>query len=478
MRRFRFSLRTLLIFSLLCGAVMLLWRNREPWGVYKIIQEPTEISEAGFSPSDKYFYTVCEIETDTGAGRQTQERIKVYNHETGEVVFDKLCECYYGCCSGEISFSPGEMYILRKYDTPTISSTMSLGIQREHHHFQEMWQMGTGAPIFAGDLNAAELYIEEISSGDHFTILGPSRLREFVKLPSAHAIYKPNNDYFEHISPDEKWFAWNTGASVEIRSTSTGEVAEYLSENLKNRYGNTYGVVFSPDNTSFIVEKNEGVILLSILDGKVIDYFPGENHYYSGNTFSCQGRFMLTENGGAITVIRDLSEKGSLRALTGLNWSFAANSERFLFETSYPEPQKTTVFDPRTGKVLWSRFPSAAKVSPEGSYLIDHDSGELLDAETGTVVQNFRELKEQYPIASVDVNQPVMEMRFANRHTEFAAIFQGYYMEKPENEPLLRQVHLWHQRRPWQWYGYAWLWECWLVVALLAALGWSIRKER
>jgi hypothetical protein len=41
----------------------------------------------------------------------------------------------------------------------------------------------------------------------------------------------------------------------------------------------------------------------------------------------------------------------------------------------------------------------------------------------------------------------------------------SYYATKDasQTDPRYHQVHLWHRRRPEEWWGLAWLWESWLM---------------
>ncbi len=60
----------------------------------------------------------------------------------------------------------------------------------------------------------------------------------------------------------------------------------------------------------------------------------------------------------------------------------------------------------------------------------------------------------------------------------FNEIFLGRFLDNDtlelESESL---VSLWHRRRPEQWWGIAWLWESWAVLAFGMGLAWSVVKD-
>ena len=60
----RFSLLTLLLASIFCGSVALLWIHREPWQVRMTIREQFPITSAGYAKNDAYFYTITNKSRD------------------------------------------------------------------------------------------------------------------------------------------------------------------------------------------------------------------------------------------------------------------------------------------------------------------------------------------------------------------------------------------------------------------------------
>ena len=39
-------------------------------------------------------------------------------------------------------------------------------------------------------------------------------------------------------------------------------------------------------------------------------------------------------------------------------------------------------------------------------------------------------------------------------------------------------IHVFHRRRPYEWWGVFWLWEFWLAVAFAGVFVWSVVRDR
>jgi len=115
-----------------------------------------------------------------------------------------------------------------------------------------------------------------------------------------------------------------------------------------------------------------------------------------------------------------------------------------------------------SGKQLWSSTVTGT-FSPDVQRAFDPGTSQLLDGATGDPLFDFTNAS---PIARLD-GAANIRVVFANTRQELL-----FY----SNES--REIRHWIRRRPERWWGFAWLWEFWLVVTLSAATLWSFAKDR
>ncbi len=461
----RFSLRTLLLASLLCGSGMLQWRNRAPWAVKYTIQEEREIIAADFSPDDKYLYTQTYLYRDENQPEsEWKELIKIYDTETGHLHRTITCELYGH--SAEISFSPAGNYIKRE-SRPPMDPFFVNGIPKTV--YCELWAVETGEPLRFENLESDAFRIEEISAFDHFALMGNNSQLILAKLPSLEVVACLPQGY-GIFSPDEKWLAFEFNPSDEVAqviSTVSGAVQHQFEIDL-----NCYELEFSPDNRllGFITRNSADenfARLVEIPTGNVVSELPLESHP-DNLSFSPDGRYLMTVEsggGGLQLVVWDWNSKTAL---------FRGKTKRFI-APKLMEPdrlldsQPFSARDIRTGAELWNN-PDFGFFAPNGEYAFDSDKCALLSGRSGNAIQEFG----NFSLWKNDTKNERFNLHFATKHTAFLT-FQNCPPEA-ENSPAYAQVKFWHRRRPEFWYGFAWLPEFWLTVILAGALLWSVTR--
>lgn len=460
--RFRFSLRTLLLFSLLCGSLMLLWRNRESWRVYRSVREPQDIWAVGFSPRDTFFFTAS---SNMGSTDPAGHTVNIYERSSGQLHTIIRCpqvrtdEKESSFTIENYFFSPGEKYLLRQ-DRNSYK-----------HEMTGIWGVDTGLPLQFENGPAENLRVVQISANDNFALLGndPNNLA-LVKLPSLETIARMPRGHEGFFSPDERWLAFYDmrGARHTLRLYSTGTGKE----DTRFAWGEGCGAVqFSPDGRLIAYDSGDyhrraGVVttLVDLQTGYELRTLNGEM-IFGGNNFSPDSRFIFTRD-----------------PLKQQMWAWDLNSQSAAVLVMVPPQSFPGInniregklfhdkilanFDASSGELIWLNS-HRGYFAPNGEYALDSETADVLSGASGQAVIRLRRMEEWRYLSVV----------FANCAPEFATYYHVSGIPSFEYD-YCNQVNLFQRRRPEAWWGIAWLWEFWVVVALTAAMIWSLRRDR
>lgn len=480
MRRFRFSLRSLLLFTLLCGSVMLLWHNREPWHVYRRVQEPQRIWTAGYSPRDTYFYTAI------GKGRRREyagETVKIYERASGRLYANLKCNFRNGPM--ERSYTFGQQYFFspgEKYLHPRSPS----GLEVENNG---MWKIDTGEFVQFEKGKPEDLVVARISENDNFALLGNSTVAmSLVKLPSLEVVTRLPHGGEGVFSPDERWLAFyatrNPNYEIRLYSTATG------TEDARLGWSASHGTVqFSPDSHliafdsgdynlaegmhTVVVELQTGYVIKDVqghLERRGYNFSPDSRMIFVHEYFKQDTQvWELNSNPKPIAIIPKQGDKfprvNMLR-------------ERMLFHNEI-----LGAFDVHTGTLLWSSS-HGGHFDPRGEYAFSHYANELYGGNTGRTAPFYSDEvvagatgETVLHLERAPYYSSLLELGFANTRPEFLT-FNHERGQPPVDPEFTKEVQLWERRRPEAWWGIAWIWEFWLMVGLGVALVWSVKRDR
>ena len=136
-----------------------------------------------------------------------------------------------------------------------------------------------------------------------------------------------------------------------------------------------------------------------------------------------------------------------------------------------------SAMDPFTGECLWTRTDvERGEFSPDDRCIVcdQNSSGRgILDARDGTEL--FRFAPSRWSRGNPSGQRSVLWSADSNMFLTFE---QRPYEGIVVNGAPAVSFTVWKLRRPWQWYGFAWLPEFWLTMVFGVGLVWSICRDR
>lgn len=446
----RFSLRTLLLASLLCGSGMLLWRNRAPWAVKYTIQEDRGIANAEFSPNDKYLYIQTSVlRTENQPVAEWKEFVKIYDTETGRL-YRTITSVRHDQGEGDYSFSPAGAYFKRV--------SHGTGAQPD---YCELWALDSGQPIRFENQKPEEFHIEQISSGDHFALIWKRTLSILVKLPSLDVVASRPCEGSGVFSSDEKWLALNGqyyDDPVFMISTESGAIKRLLD-------ADDDWFQFSPDGQYFAFPtQNRTIKFIELSTGNTVSEFNIGNSI-GEIAFSPDGNYLMVWKHG-VTLYSIVDWRTNNVLFSEKHDRYPYSDVLFLTNNKLCRSRPLAARSLPCGKVLWQNL-HRGKFHSSGEYAFDEETHYLLFGDTGSTAFDFGNNPSDDDVAD-------FELEFAKKHREFLTYEIG--PQTPSVDARYKQVQVWHRRRPEFWYGFAWLPEFWLTVILAGALLWSISR--
>lgn len=333
---------------------------------------------------------------------------------------------------------------------------------------KELWSIDSGEQIPLDSISAGGDIT--ISPADNFVLCSD----KLCKLPSLDIVQRIPKMEAPCFSPDGKWLAYrnnNPYPTIELISTATGlAVKDFPPGMAHSRFE------FSPDSRMLAISfsalppNNETTGVFDIESNQLVCEFAGA----AGRPcFADDGRHAITFlNGGKDALVWDLRSRKQVLRLHRSPEALVYIRHGLAFVA---DPLQ--VFDLSAERELWkgSKF---GNLTDDGEYVVFNsimlDSGHvgeqrLVNARTGRIAHRFG-LKRDEPADS--------NFRWEyNSSPRRLLSYYGYGMHAAQTDTRFHRVQLWQRRRPEEWWGYAWLWEFWLVVVLGVGLIWSVFKR-
>ncbi len=457
MTNFRFSLKTLLLSTLLIASVATLWWNWDPWAPDFEIRTENRYFHYGYSPHDKYIWTV---EWTTNIDPSKRGIVTLYDAPTGR----QLRQIRTGSGEGSVRFSPSEKYFVLNNGSgwpfygPFISETGNLLPLPDY-------KMGeTDLRILFSDRDNYALYS-----------IDTEHTRHLVHLPDLKEIKALHTEifWFYHVfSHDEKSLLVDQLRRVISIDTSTGKEVRAWD--------------FDTDVRGFQFSPNDRVVAISV-EGKGDDHADQHTCFYdrdsglpAGRTterlfaFSMDSRRLITYKRGpddakfAISNLTD-PEKPILQFGNEMRqFSSYVQSKDLLYAR-----RPTCIYDALSGKLLWQCNDEGYDSENEEFFFTHEESplGETLamrDIRTGDLLLNFKSFRWRRAFP-----KGIDSVYTASHSTDFLSLAKGVDSENYTNN---NRITHWKQRRPLAWHGPLCLPEFWMSTLLAAALFWSVKR--
>ena len=449
MRRFRFSLRTLVCFALLCGSGVALWRNFDAWqivaflpleneslrglaispdgkrivtlsdaklriwdaatgsrqAVCPLAAQPDYIPSLAYSPDNKWILCTCRPQkADPVSGIFVGCLIEIWNAETGEKKTDIVTT---EIASGTMRFSADGKRILNT------SHLWEVDIETQ----KERWTIGLSAESFMGSFPPPTPEVEQ-------KIRSAGTLQEIVELA------KP--------------FLIRCAVSADGRIATTN--------------------IFHAKYTQ----------IWNLLDGKRIAEIP-EGDW--NNCLSSDGSILTTWNNDMLSFNQwnTKSEKQTIHFDYGggpnddsAERCLSPDGTRLLI--AYANENVLRVWCAPELRLKWSASVSVisdtrfyASFFPDGERIVHQASGPVIhvrDAATGRFLAEISGKTDE----------------------ENGTFGASPWLLAPDGSMIVAvyddsHAAIWRRHRPEWWWGLAWLPEFWVTLVCAVAFGWSVRRE-
>ncbi|HLX63988.1 MAG TPA: hypothetical protein VKX17_22135 [Planctomycetota bacterium] len=455
--RFRFSLRTLLLAVLLIGSGATLWWNWGPWTVAFKITEPGPFECIKFS-DDGSLLAVIYVKD---ASYQGENVLDVRETATGKSKFSFAVANTYK----QLEFRDSIIILPRAAQDP-------FGEFDSSRHLPILVEIATGKRLnfdYAGLTNISPFPAE---FGTQYALFHRNDLKNLVtedllvKLPDFAPVRKLDRSVYAYLTADDRLLV-QTEHQGDIFDLRTGTTMKFKFDELIADYPfcGSKGVI---QNTTTQVGSG------------------GLNYYY---IFDAQSGKCVLKVAGSITGHND--DGSSILVSDGSN-SLKLYSP-FICDTPLVVPPD-------------------AHFLPGNDFLIDDLSGTVIDVKHHKRAWHRDAILDQTEndsIVKVDLTKDGLSpIEFASAETgeflnihpfgnaPFSATFakNAYLFVASRFDPSAQTVDpfAWHGegeiapmtkfvfrlRRPWQWYGPAYLPEFWLTTILALALSWSLYRDR
>lgn len=431
--RVRFSLRSLILFTLLAGCAGLLWRNWGPWGLVLRVDAPGNIQNVWFSDDDQF--VIVEYPEQDAATKAPLTCFDVRLAEDGtrhgivrapHASYSEMIGDYvWYDTSTQNHTGATRMFNFRTLQEVPLNGlsarfSAQFALSQSKDKKYQVWRLPDLQPVAQTIPDDVEVSLDK---SDHL-ILAFEKHLEIRDLNSGRVVRTPEFNASEHTQvrgPIIVNTALNASAggksdTICIFDAATG--AQLL---------NTKGQWFSA---------SEDGRTLAIADNNVPERL-----------------FKLPTTEGA--------ETGTLYSEISPDGTLIANGQ--------------TVRDTVTLATLWTHTTTrdSPQFSADSRFLRVREEHRmwLADARTGKCLLEFG------PGNSAGLLPESAVVQFGNRssifstRTFFIHCFAG--MDKPEE----RIATVWRLRRPVEWHGFVWLPEFWVCVAMAGVFVWSVGRD-
>jgi WD40 repeat protein len=429
----RFSLRSLLLLSLLGASGMLLWWNWQPWRIRRTFARP----DSG------YALIATSLGNEYVAAGDFSGTIHIWDIESGKQIssFRTPHRIF-----GDIVFSPDSHSILTNDSRQMCLWNASNG--KLIQSFNAIADVPTWNPRFSND-------------GKHISCSDPVRVFNTVSGKVALELFTFHR--FDAVDEDRNRMEKLNRAN---KLTEFAEFVHFYPDRVKEPKSLTD---YLGESLASAVS-NDGAIVVTAMIGdrsiQIWDGVTGKKLRVIEIEYGIR-RFTLSASGSRLAGFTDSqnllfiweTKNGNLRCelegspSVGVNVEFSGD-DQLLFGGD--DLGSSGVWSTTTGKKLFgvpSPFVSDGIIGLIGR----NDLIDVMDLATGETLCSIAE-----PHGRREAFRP---MKIIDRYKIITTDSSG-------------ELHVWHRRRPEWWWGIAWLPEFWLTLLFAGAFGWSVRCDR
>lgn len=476
-RHWRFSLRSLLLASLLFACAGTVWSNWIPIVPIYAFDSDELFDECVFSSDERYFCTLQQTSTG-GSWPNMIYHVKIHlkDARTGSTIRKYEIETR---LSGHIRFSPASEHLYLASGNVYIQG----------------WNIATGEPLpyqaftmephVRADLNYSrdgKILAVCTTSG------GKGKLQMF-RFPNLTAIYEHPYDSSVGglgFAPDGNWFAAEFDKdTIKLVSVETGNTEREI--NIAGRFP-ALDDELSPDGKFVAVPARTGdafsVILYSTADGRRVVEYPGLKPKFTPGFYPDGSRYVTmnrTEDNITATVWKTGSMNAAFR-FDDCEVEEISSSGDCLFAES-DRRRDFKVFDAHTGQLIWKTNEGLIikedRAALYGNYemLFDRDWAGVIDLKTGARQWTLRGPAPEWGQFGCGTGyEPKEILRYAiSENMKYFAVDDQHYAHRQLDS---RSANVYMKRRPLQWWGVAMQPEFWFGCVIVIALIWSFARDR
>ena len=456
--RLRFSLRTLLLLVLTAASGATLWWNWGPWEIAFVVKEPGSITQIMFSDDDQYVMFSYGTRGDSMHG--WTQSIDIRRADTGAPF--------------ALIHGPEEDYIfeLKGNYLLTLSTFLDPGPIKKPLAALFNWTDGKQLKQFSNDpflINGKR---------NEFRQSGVTLSRTYVANwthGKCSAFWLPELKFVtEWPDVDEAKFLENSrlilchhDGSITIHNLDTGKgVAAQCTGKLIPDYKPidrfvSIAVSQTPNPSSCLLDTETGQVTRTIA-GTIYSH-------------SADGRLAIVQN--KVTDQADVYDLPSGKKVKSFSWvfvNFSPDGKKVIEEAN------GHVSDTSDFKLLYSTD-NAKEFSVNGKFVTGSDF--IGDAQNGRLLMSMRsKLASMLSTTQGPIRTLTYKNLWSNHSSDFAVL--TYSESRPvgalnwSRTDDWKRATVWHLRRPYRWYGPAYLPEFWLTVLFGARLIWSIFRDR
>jgi|SRR5579862_1912543 len=481
----RFTLRTLLLFVLLVGSSATLWWNWHtgPCSIAWSLAEPAGITHVWYSDDDNYLF-IHYVDfarqpalscVDIRQARSGRRHALLTNSRGSRLNRTKPSDYGAYSCGHYLLIENTESHATTHATLFDWHDKLELPLQEKLGEFSE------SGYFFHLTTRSLQLY-----GGDRHVVWSLPNLDNRRIFPGCREACLSDEWFAEQTDTALKIHDYKSGSTREVPLTGTDwRLSDRISKNARHPL-----ILSSHDDT----RKDFRQLVVDPLSART--HVLLDTEYVS---LSRDGELAAILPVGLNTMRLVKTWSGEvIREFPGYHGNFMASGNLLI----YANPQGVNagncqLLDPRDLRVLWSTNRSISYLQNESlllcgnhfhtnnSYDTDWNlhvqrsafdgitiNAELCDARTGTLLLDFTS-----PAVRKTMTKDA-QIVFAANDALFA-VWPGIpYEQQDPATPDQKRVTVWHQHRPWQWYGIVWLREFWLTLVFGVGFLWSVWRDR
>jgi WD40 repeat protein len=463
-RRFRFSLRTLVIATLLAGSGMGLWWRWGPWTLAQTFRHSHAVAQVGFAPDGKSFFTLTPATDAPFNPFQPRDPVNersilhVWGLPDGEERFAReIPELDF---MARIRFLPGGAHLLTGVRGDVDDTLYSVLDARTGTELQ-----GPSWPVMSVSFSKDGRRLLYQARGACTVLDLGSRRETQLRLPEGMELV-----CLHEISPDGELalvkIRHGRSEALSVFSATTGTHLTDLGSRL-------WDWQFSPDGKRLLLVGTPKACLCEAATGKVLVEFDAA--VMRGAAFSSDGRRILLQVSESEAAIFDARTGSRLTTLTGKE----VRCEKSALPSCFGRDDRIVWNNGLSHWISWDAESGRNLLCIEGENFLSNDetrlfrpanslTGEMLDAKTGEHLCDL-----DYPAWNTpSLPEESGVFRFVSQCTDFSPDDRWLLVGGPD-----KAARLWCRRRPERWWGVAWLPEFWLTILFAGALVWSLWRD-